>query len=196
MVIALNFRATASYVTDGPLETYVLADSYPTTRGGYTFGYTGWLPQSQTDRSTSIDRRLAGRHNISTKQSAVERIFRIDVDPGIYAITLAAGDFIGTIDIVEGLLLRDSTGTILAPSFTQFAAPGWVDATGNVRSAAAWPLSQTPVTIAITGTYLELYDNGSYSADMVNGRRVISHLRLDPISPTGSRRRRSAGVPL
>ncbi|HLM66577.1 MAG TPA: hypothetical protein VK358_03575, partial [Longimicrobium sp.] len=57
--IGINFRATAGYVADGPGETYSVADAYPVTRGGATFGWTV-LPSSGRDRDSSQDRRLAG----------------------------------------------------------------------------------------------------------------------------------------
>ena len=82
--VGFNFRRSAAYVTDGTDETHVIddpdspsyGDIYPQVRDGYTFGWTTAM-QLTRDRSSSIDRRLAGFHG---SYASANEIWRLDLD--------------------------------------------------------------------------------------------------------------------
>jgi hypothetical protein len=94
MSYQLNFRSTSGYVTDGAGQTYVLAtDTYPTTRGGVTFGWETPGPTGHANRSTSLDVRLAGIGYRVNSSGGAAGIFRVALPAtGTYNLRLAMGD--------------------------------------------------------------------------------------------------------
>lgn len=84
-----NFRSTLGYVTDtqpagyGAVCTFVGAGAYS---GGAGFGYVSSSPTA-TNRSTSIDARIAGDHTLTSMLFAM----RIDMPSGNYKFRFAAG---------------------------------------------------------------------------------------------------------
>lgn len=171
--IGINFRSTAGYCTDPANTTYVLAETYPTTRNSWTFGWDGGLEYD--DRNSGIDCRLAGAHKWANNQTP--RVFRIDLlSAGSKDIHIALGDasadrayqYVEVYDNATLLLTIDkSSGT---------TAPAWYDAGGNLRSSAAlWTANEVAfnATFASTTCYVKL---GHPSAG--TGYSSISHVRI------------------
>ncbi len=165
----INFRVNAGFVTDGTNETYCSnnSDSYPTVRGGFTFGWVPGLTHVDgRDRNAGVDRRLAG---INFDATATE-YFRLDLpSAGNYDIHLALGDDSGG-NPVEWLL-QDTT-TLLHTYTGTPGAGNFQDATGAVLSDAAWPASEAAlVAVTFATTQLRLVVNGA-------GNNVVAHLRV------------------
>ena len=152
--IGINFRATGGYVADGPGETYCVADAYPVTRGGATFGWTV-LPSSGRDRDSSQDRRLAGINQMLNGTGVAE--FRLDLpQPGTYELRLAFGDTVHGQGPLRAEILDASTRLALIEDYDGIPPASFADATGTTRTAAAWLSGNAPIRLAFTGTALTL----------------------------------------
>jgi hypothetical protein len=135
--IGINFRGTSGYVADGANETYCLADAYPTTRDGATFG---WLSAvSATDRNNALDRRLAGINF----NGAGPDDFRLDLpSTGAITIHVALGDAGAShtdnkVEIFDNVTSKFAIG----PHPTNGDVAIW-DAADVELTAAAWPGSE------------------------------------------------------
>lgn len=169
-----NFRATSGYVSDGADQTYVLADTYPTTRGGFTFGWTSALGDGSRDRDSGIDVRLAGQNQVITPNAP--RTFRVDLSAtGSYTICVANGDATSTQSDQRLEFYDDSTllFSIVDAGGSSIAGGNFNDASGVERTAAAWPGSQVCVTHTFATTIFNMVA-GSGSSE--NG--TIAHLRI------------------
>lgn len=182
--IGINFRASSGYVTDGTDETYCLAEAYPVTRGGFTFGFSvgiGWI--DSRDRDSGLDRRLAGiifTPNSGTNQAT----FRIDISPGEYLIRLSLGDA-GSAQGYQYCQLKDDTSVIATIADTNGTnAAEFTDATGTTYSAANWPGSNTPINHTFTSSILNVVI-GSPDAQLQS--TTITHLFLSPVIATEPR---------
>ena len=147
--IGLNFRATSGYATDGTNETYVLAgDTYPTTRGGVTFGYTGGMPSGNgRNRSTSVDRRLAGMHFDS---STADAVFRLDLPAaGSYEVRMALGE--STLANTHGGDLTDGVSTLISIPNASNSTP-FTDSTNVAHTSGNWPTNNNPAAVTFTTT--------------------------------------------
>jgi len=149
-----DFRHTASFVTDPPESTYVLATTaYPTTVGGVTFGWANPLLVSARDRSTTVDPRLAGINYVENGSPAT---FYVNLpSAGTYNLSLALGDAGYTqcwtqcqVQFLDGSRV---VGTILEG---QTLAGYFWDAVGRNWSAAAWPANNMPLQVTMSGTRL------------------------------------------
>lgn len=158
----LNLRSTAGYVTDGSGQSPVFDISvpnalpvYPTsvTIDGDTFN-VGWdsFSDGARNRANTLDPRIAGTHFIPNSAGS-PRIFRIDLlgGSGTYEIRMASGDpegFGGTnphIKIYDDTTLKNTisgTGGIV----------NFMDSSGSDYSAAAWPGSNSALTVAFSST--------------------------------------------
>jgi hypothetical protein len=149
--IGLNFRATSGYVTDGTNETYVLAsDTYPTTRGGVTFGYTSGMPSSNgRNRSAGVDRRLAGMH---FDGGTADAEFRLDLPAaGTYEVRMALGDVTG--GNTHGGDLTDGVSTLISIPNAVNASPNvFTDATDVGHTAGNWPNNNNPASVVFSTT--------------------------------------------
>lgn len=153
--LGINFRATAIYVTDAAGQTYSIADAYPQTRGGSTFGWTTAV--DSRDRTTGQDVRLAG--NCQQANSGTQAIFRFNCPAGEYKIRLALGDAGGS-QAKQYLQIRDSDSSTALLTIDDTSGTGnnaFDDATGVERSAAAWPGSNAEATITTTGAMFFVY---------------------------------------
>ena len=170
--IGLNFRATSGYVTDGADETYVLGtDSYPTTRGGVTFGWeSGFSSANTRNRDTSPDRRIAGIH-FDTDGNAV---FRVDLpSAGTYSVRLAQGD--NSVNNSAGGELRDDATTkitISTATLNSLGGVGAVDATNTWYSRTNWPSSNSAVSVVFSSSICRF-------ALASPGATVLQHLFLE-----------------
>ena len=147
--IGLNFRGTSAYVTDGTNETYVLAsDTYPTTRDGVTFGYTSGMPSGNgRNRTTGVDRRLAGMH---FDGGTADAEFRLDLPAaGTYEIRMALGDAV-TANTHGGNLTDGVTTLISIPAGSN--SPTFTDATDVGHTAPNWPSNNNPASVVFSTT--------------------------------------------
>lgn len=181
--IGINFRSTAGYVTDGANETYCIGDTYPTSRGGFSFGWTAALSDGKRDRSTSVDRRLAGI-NKAANSATGRRIFRIELPfAGPYEIHLALGD-VGSDQLYQYAVLKDGAATIATldqSSGTRALTTAFYDAAANLRTKTSWPTDEVKInhTFSSTTFYLEIGTPTTQTGDS-----TIAHVRL--VSTEGS----------
>lgn len=177
-IIGLNFRSTSGFVIDGVNETYVLAsDSYPTTRGGVTFGWSAGILTGAADRDSGADRRIAG---INYKgNSGAQVTFRLDLPAsGTHRIRLALGDT-GS-QAYQYAQLKDGATVITAiDDLSGTAAGHYDDANGSDWSAAAWPASNTVLTYAFSSTTLFVLIG---SPDPQSGFSTLAHAALEEVS--------------
>lgn len=133
--VGFDFRATSNFVTDPAGDTFVLSDTYPTVRGGATFGWanTG-AGQNSRNRSAAIDPRLAG---LNFNASGTDT-FRVNLPAaGTYQINAAFGDATNAQTITAAFL--DNATTFASTTATPVAAGAFLDATFVSRTAANWP---------------------------------------------------------
>lgn len=164
---ALNCRLTSGYVTDPVGTTYDLGEGYPVTRGGLTFGWyihngvtapTTGFSILGLDRTTSGDARLAG--GVYTTANQIAMLQLDGLTPGPVTIHLANGDSDGhgpqKIEILDSdaLSYDNPNDAVVLSTFSSasMSANVFNDATGTPLSRAAWPGSETGVTVNITGT--------------------------------------------
>lgn len=180
--IGINFRATAGYVTDGPNETYCLAEAYPVTRlvGGLmvTFGWEDSISGNTRDRdNTTADRRLAGI-NFSTVAGTR---FRIDLPAsGAVSIHCAAGDGYGGGGPADW---QFKDGTTLLGSLTQVPnGVQFTDATNVLRDRSVWPTDEAPLSVTFAGTVFRLAATDA-SVNRVAHLRVVQATSPPPPPP-------------
>jgi hypothetical protein len=172
-----NFRASSNYVSDGANETYVqnTLDQYPTTRNGVTFGWTstnGGL--DGRDRSTSVDRRLAGMNFISGSTATT---FQVDLpSSGQYNVSLAMGDD-GFAQNTVKVVIKDGASALLTIGPHNTVAGSFYDATDSNIADTSWPANNSPATLTFTGTTLNL--------DLTGTVGVIAHLFVSQVSTGG-----------
>jgi hypothetical protein len=153
---SINFRSTAGYVTDAAGQTYCLADPYPTTRAGLTFGWSV-VPQG-VNRSTDPANvpELAGVNYAYSGSGAAD--FQLDLPAaGTYSVRLALGDAGFSQTDMYCKILDGPGGTTLATVLAGVAqaADQYWDATGVLRtSPAAWRADNQAATVTATGTSL------------------------------------------
>jgi hypothetical protein len=178
MTIGINFRATSGYVTDGAGETYCVGDSYPTTRGGWTFGWTATGNFDIRDRDSAIDRRLAGT-NLQWNDGT-QSTFRLDLPAsGQRDIRLALGDTIS--ESYQYCQIKDGTTVLLTTDDSNGnASYEWVDASAVARTQVTWPTSNVAVPLTFTGTILNLI-LGPPTAQGAN-HSDIAHLNVGDLS--------------
>jgi hypothetical protein len=143
----INFRSSLAYVTDGANNSMENANnaagtSYPrTTAQGNTVGWESPGPGNVRDRSSAVDARLAGVNFMGVGNFN----FRFDLPAaGSYNVRLAAGDATQSVDANWDLY---DSGSLLGnlSTGTSGAAGNFRDASNTVRTAAAWPGSNTAV---------------------------------------------------
>jgi hypothetical protein len=164
----INFRATSAFVTDGANETYSVAgDTYPVTRGGLTFGWVSGGSTGRVDDDNTLDRRIAGH----TYDSSGTDIFKIDglVAGGVYTIHLGLGDPSGAFG-TTGITVKDGTTALITLADAATAAGSTRDATGAIYTHAAWPGSETGVSVTMAGTQITLTFPAAF--------RPIQHIRI------------------
>jgi hypothetical protein len=186
---AFNFRATATYVTDGLDTTYVIEtgsnapNQYPITRNGVTFGWLGVAGAYATrNRSLSNDVRLAGCHFANNGNSLVAKKFRVDLPAaGDYTLWLAMGDPANPATNAT-VAIYDGTTLIAGYGPTNLAGNQFIDATGVVRSAASWVSAGagSPLSASFATTTLFIDVGNTASA----GASPISHLFISQIEPS------------
>ena len=149
-----DFRATSTYVTDPPTSTYVLASTaYPTTVNGVSFGWANTALVGSRDRSQMVDARLAGMNYVSNGMPAK---FYVDLpSAGTYNLSLAMGDA-GYSECWTQCQVQFLDGsTVVGTVSGGVEGLGYFyDATGKNWSATAWPGSNVPLQVTMSGTRL------------------------------------------
>lgn len=180
--IGINFRATVGYVTDGPNETYCLAEAYPVTRlvGGLmvTFGWEDTAGIDSRDRdNTAADRRLAGI-NFSTVAGTR---FRIDLPAsGNVDIHCAAGDGYGGGGPANW---QFKDGTTLLGALTQVPnGVQFTDATDTIRDRSVWADDEAPLSVVTAGTTFRLVATDA-SVNRIASVRVVQSTSPPPPPP-------------
>ena len=169
----INFRASSGYVTDGANETYSLGEA-SVTRGGLTFGWGSDNSVTTRDRSSSGDRRLAG---ILFRGNGAGSVIT-------FTITLpSTGDWIirpgfgpATSTQQQYVTFRDNTTSFASFSNIATGANEFADATGVVRTAAAWPGSNASISRTFTTTTFKI-DIGD-PAGLDGEHTTISHIYI------------------
>lgn len=137
-----NFRSTAAYVGDKAGETYEIASTaYPQTRNGVRFGWASTGGVGTRDRSTAVDRRLAGMDFNDGGQA-----FRVDLPgPGLYHFRLALGDD-GSGQTRQYMQVKDTASGVVFVTLDpgNNAGGDFFDAWGHLYTAAEWPAKNQP----------------------------------------------------
>lgn len=173
-----NFRGSSGYVTDGTDETYVIGDSYPTTRNGVTFG---WLTSIGTqDNDSTVDRRLAGTNYSVPTGTAT---FQVDLTvTGAYDIRYADGSTAGSGQVDQHFKIYDNTSLLVTNTQSNVALDHYIDATNVDRSEADWPsLNAINTQTFATTTFKLTIGDGT-----TGGYQILAHLFLSQSSGGGA----------
>jgi hypothetical protein len=182
----INFRSTLGYVTDGSNEYAQVtgANTYPiTTPQGNNVGWEAISSGTILlgNRSTSVDRRLAGLH---TQDSNAVANYRIDLpSSGSYKIRAAFGDQ-SFAKYAEGYL-KDNTTQVLTLCTQQAVTAGqFVDASNTKHTTAAnWVSNNTQVTQSFSSTILRVQIGGTTVA---SNYYAIAHLYVESAGTNAS----------
>ncbi len=159
--------------TDGANTSPLLGEIYPFT---YSNGVVaGWDVGPPTFDVGGIEPRLYGINYSFTSQ---HRIFRVDLlTSGTYSFTLALGQQ-GTLLTGQQMIVKDNTTTLatIGPATSN----SFLDATGTSYSTAAWPGSNTPITLVFTTT-TAFFDISSSSDNC-----ALAHIFLSQVVIGGS----------
>ncbi len=172
-----NFRNTSGFVTDTGNNTYIIAEDYPVTRNGVTFGYTQIVASflAQRDRNAAVDEKFAGLH--FSNGTATPETFQIDLPAAAdYVIRLSLGDF--TYAQTSKAIVKDNTTTLSTITGTTSGANQYLDATGvNRTSPSDWISNNASITKTFASTTFVLH-LGLSPADNC----FVTHLDLDQVT--------------
>lgn len=150
----INIRQTSGYVTDGANERGETStgNNYPTTSAeGNNVGWESGTDSVATrNRKATNDRRLAG---LGFNGGATVD-YRIDLpSSGSHTVRVACGDpdYSRSNQKCEVFDTSSSLGALFSAASTG-AANSFLDAGGNVRTAAAWPGSNTGASLTFSTT--------------------------------------------
>jgi hypothetical protein len=175
-----SFRNTSGFVTDAT-GTYVLnTEAYPTTRDGYTFGWSAGIDgtdRSGADRDAAVtDKRLAGINYAAV--SGTQCKFRVDLPAaGDYTVRLAIGDtgFDQSGQRQVFTVYDNVTSKLVIDKATGPAQDHYYDATGVDRTEAAWPASNLPsAAITFASTIFNLF----VGDPATSGTCVLAHMQI------------------
>ncbi|MGH9307698.1 MAG: hypothetical protein ACRD0I_12565 [Acidimicrobiales bacterium] len=149
----IDFRATSGFVVDPTNYTFDLGTTvYPTTSPqGNPIGWASIATLSARDRNAAISPSLAG---IVFTPEIDASTFKIGLpSAGAYSVGIAMGDDAGsqagqTCRVFDGATLLAT----LVPINSTSPAGEFFDATGTLYTAAAWPGSNTLVSLTFSGT--------------------------------------------
>lgn len=167
----LNFRGLFSFIEDGAGDTFCVGDVYPTTRVGFTFGFSADRSSNGRDRNASVDPRIAGLV-FQPAGSTVD--FRLDLpETGTYRIRAAFGDTDNAQE--HSVIFKDDTTSFATISKVSTSAGQHLDATGTAYSSANWPTSNSYIQHTFTSTILRL----TLSAADAGAATCIQHLSFE-----------------
>lgn len=147
--IGIDFRATSGYVSDPANCTYCLADAYPTTRGGATFGISSGSIITN-DVNNTFDARIAGMNYHSggavTFQLDLPASGSVDVRAAVRQYSVYGGT----------VVVKDNTTTLFTVNCNAGSADGdYRDALDVDYSPANWPGSNSANTKTFATTTLK-----------------------------------------
>lgn len=176
-----NFRATSAYVTDPSGTTYSIGDTYPQTRNGITFGWTGspGVPTTR-NRSTSVNARVAG---INFTPSTTPLTFKIDLPAsGQYSVGCAMGDATNAQSTQYIEIFDDSTSLY---SMTSSGGPGvnqYYDINGTLHTSDSnWFSNQTYQNLTFSTTTMLVVIGKSG----VGSNHTLAHLSISDVVSSG-----------
>ena len=170
----INFRLTYGYVTDGANEyaQTVTTLNYPTTTSqGNDVGWESGTIAYKSDRSSSVDARLAGNHGLDAGATAT---YRIDLpSTGTYNIRSAMGS--ATTAFRVDADLYDSGSFLRTLATDQAISTGqFVDASDTLRAdAATWVSSNSAVSETFSTSIMRV------TIDTSSSYRNICHLYVE-----------------
>jgi hypothetical protein len=154
----VNCRETAPFVTDGTNQTYdidaggAVAESYPTTRGGLTFGWDSTTVGNLRDRNSGNDPRVAGTQWSGTGGE------KLRLDLGSAGLTgdvrIAVGDPGGGATNIGNKIYDNATLLATIPN-ASISSGEFVDATGVTRTSASdWVTNNAPLNATFSSAIL------------------------------------------
>lgn len=180
----IDFRSTAGFVVDPTgcdKEIGSAANYFHTTVQGNNVGWTIFGTGNTRDRLAGNDPRIAG---MAFNNAIATCTYRIDLpSAGSYDIRIALGD--GSYSRACKCELFDNTTSLgVLASGTTGAANSFFDATGVVRTAAAWPGSNVAVTkVFATTTCLFVFGTGAATDSFVAHVNVAASGGGGPTAP-------------
>jgi hypothetical protein len=161
-------------------------DDYPTTRGGFTFGWEdrgGGNPRGR-NRDSGVNAKLAG---INFTNDGLTRNLRIDLS-GSLKVRLGIGDAaVGQSN--AGVDVRDSAGSKFSHSGLTVGPSAIYDATGVSRSSAADWVSNNAQSAAFTfADYVRVRLDGAGTAS------VLAHVEVEEQAAAGQPTTRRFGM--
>ena len=176
--LGFNFRANQAFVADGANETYVLGETSDQFRGGAAgSAHFHWSACSDCarDRSSSVDRRLAGIYQRANSGSPASFFVTLPTT-GTYTVCSAFGD-VDNIQSYQKAEFYDDTTLKFSMIDTDGTSNGhFDDANGLDFTTASWPSGntcKTGVNFTTTNFIMKLG-----STDLQGNSSTISHLSL------------------
>lgn len=183
------FRDTSGYVTNPANSIFVgdggfgAAPTYLTNTtidgDSVDYGYTAGYVDTQRDRDSAIDARLAGLHQVPNTDTT-GNVWRLNLpQAGTYEITLALGDanngqrqYWRILDNTTVLETNDKTGTLQAGG-------NFYDASGtNHATPAAWVSSQVPKQFVFATTTLFLEWGGKNASSNTGANSTLAYFGI------------------
>lgn len=173
----VNCRATSGFIADGTGNTYSLGEAYPTTRGGFTFGWSSSVAANTRDRATSYGPHYAGLC-FQPNSGGATVDFKVDLPSGAgaYNIKIVSGDY--SSEQNSKLILKDGA-SVIATLNGATAAGQIMDATGAIltmnehASAAALDAACGYITHTFAATQLTITVGGHASAYAVSALNSV-----------------------
>lgn len=151
--LAVNFRGTLGYVTDGVNEVAWLGEIYPTTKSGLTGGWD-IATITPADRNTFFDRRIDG---INFDSVGGPGTFRLDLTAiGQWVLHTALGDAFGGGNASNTCTIKDNTSTVATIPFAANVGNKFTDATGVQYNEVTWPGNESGLLATFTSTILNV----------------------------------------
>lgn len=171
-----DFRGTDAFVTDPTNCVSALGtDTYPTTKGGRTFGWNS--STSSIDRDSGVDARLAGINYVSP---GGQQTWQLDFTSDAYDIRLANGDTGGS-QGQQYVEILDDTTSLFTLNDVSVSQDTYFDATDVNRSEADWPSLNAANSQTFATTTLKL----KLGSGLTLGFSVLAHLHITTASAAG-----------
>jgi hypothetical protein len=173
-----NFRATSGYCTDGTNETYVVGDSYPTTRNSVTFGWTAAYGDRLRDRDAAKCSRHAGTNR---NDNGTNKTFQVDLpSTGTYRIRIAMGE--ATNSETQYFEIKDGSTDLATCSGVSTTANQYADSGCTVRTSHTdWDSNAATLESTFATTTLNI----QVGPDSVqSGTSTLAHLSIEQVQNT------------
>lgn len=173
-----NFRQTSGYCTDGTDETYVIGDSYPTTRNSVTFGWT----TVYGDRLRNRDATKCSRHaGVNLTDNGSVQTFRVDLpSTGTYRIRVAYGS--ATTGDTHYYKIRDDSTALRTCTAVTTTANQYGDANCTVRTSHTdWDSNNTAYEGSFSSQILIIQ---SAPDSALGGSSQLAHVSVEQVSTT------------